>query len=139
VIRAAYRALAGLHHPDRNSAEGAGRLMAELNAAYEPVRSPDGRDRYDRMLAKAAASAAAPTVAPAPQPAGRSHRQSQGEQTAQVVDFGRYAGWSIADLARHDPDYLRWLKRHSSGIRYRQRIDAVLAKSTAPKASQRTR
>jgi len=35
-----------------------------------------------------------------------------------VLDFGRYAGWSLGDLARHDPNYLRWLSRHSSGNRY---------------------
>jgi hypothetical protein len=43
-----------------------------------------------------------------------------------VLDFGRYAGWSIRDLARHDPDYLRWLCRHSSGIRFREAIARVL-------------
>jgi hypothetical protein len=43
-----------------------------------------------------------------------------------TLDFGRYAGWSVAELARHDPDYLRWLSRHSSGIRYRSAIAKVL-------------
>lgn len=43
-----------------------------------------------------------------------------------ILDFGRYAGWSIADLARQDPDYLQWLSRHSSGIRYRTEIAKVL-------------
>ena len=136
VIKAAYRALAGLHHPDTNSTPGAERLMAELNAAYEAVRTPDRRELYDRML-KAAASAGTP----APRQAGRTHRQKQSEQSAaQIVDFGRYAGWSIPDLAQHDPDYLRWLSRHSSGLRFRQQIDAAMRKGeTPPTASQRTR
>ena len=43
-----------------------------------------------------------------------------------VLDFGRYAGWSIGQLARHDPDYLRWLCRHSSGIRFRAEVEARL-------------
>jgi curved DNA-binding protein len=42
------------------------------------------------------------------------------------LDFGRYAGSSIRDLARRDPDYLRWLARHSSGIRYRGEIARIL-------------
>ena len=134
VTRAAYRALAGLHHPDTNSAAGAERLMAELNAAYEAVRTPNRRELYDRML-KAAASVETPTS----RPAGRAHRQKQTDQAAKIVDFGRYAGWTIEDLARHDPDYLRWLKRHSSGIRYRQRIEAVLPEPTVSSDAGRTR
>ena len=38
------------------------------------------------------------------------------------IDFGRYAGWSIRDLVRQDPEYLRWLSRHSSGVRFRSEI-----------------
>jgi hypothetical protein len=45
-----------------------------------------------------------------------------------VLDFGRYQGWTIADLARRDPDYLRWLSRHSSGIRFRSAIADALPK-----------
>ncbi len=44
------------------------------------------------------------------------------------LDFGRYAGWSLRDLARHDPDYLRWLSRHSSGLRYRSEISRLMPK-----------
>jgi hypothetical protein len=43
-----------------------------------------------------------------------------------VLAFGRYAGWSLPDLARRDPDYLLWLSRHSSGIRYRTEIYGIL-------------
>jgi molecular chaperone DnaJ len=42
------------------------------------------------------------------------------------LDFGRYAGRSLGELARVDPDYLRWLARHSSGIRYRSEIARLL-------------
>jgi len=35
-------------------------------------------------------------------------------------------GWSLAALARHDPDYLRWLSRHSSGLRFRDEIQRLL-------------
>ena len=43
-----------------------------------------------------------------------------------VLNFGRYAGWSLRDLARRDPDYVLWLSRHSSGIRYRTEIYGIL-------------
>ncbi len=44
-----------------------------------------------------------------------------------TLDFGHYAGRSIADLADEDPDYVRWLARHPSGVRYRAEIQRVLA------------
>jgi uncharacterized protein (DUF3820 family) len=42
------------------------------------------------------------------------------------LDFGHYAGQTIAELAQVDPDYLRWLARHPSGARYRAEIARVL-------------
>lgn len=51
-----------------------------------------------------------------------------------TLDFGHYAGRSIAELADEDPDYLRWLARHPSGARYRAEIQRVLA-SAVPRAS----
>jgi hypothetical protein len=42
------------------------------------------------------------------------------------LDFGHYAGRTIEELADVDPDYLRWLERHPSGVRYRAEIQRVL-------------
>lgn len=42
------------------------------------------------------------------------------------LDFGHYAGSTIAELASIDPDYLRWLERHPSGARFRSEIHRVL-------------
>jgi broad specificity phosphatase PhoE len=42
------------------------------------------------------------------------------------LDFGHHAGRSIEELADLDPDYLRWLQRHPSGVRYRAEINRVL-------------
>jgi hypothetical protein len=42
------------------------------------------------------------------------------------LDFGHYAGRTLEELARVDPDYLRWLERHPSGVRYRKEIHRVL-------------
>lgn len=42
------------------------------------------------------------------------------------LDFGHYAGRTIEELATVDPDYLHWLARHPSGVRYRAEIHRVL-------------
>ena len=50
------------------------------------------------------------------------------------MSFGRYAGWTLRDLARQDPEYLRWLSRHSSGIAYRTEIYQILGRMGATAA-----
>jgi len=121
VIRAAFRALAAQYHPDSDASAGSDRRMAELNDAYAQLRTADRRAVYDRL------GAVAPTtqteqVKPQHKPAGAP--RAGGKRG--VLDFGRYAGWSVTKLATHDPDYLRWLSRHSSGIRYRREIAELL-------------
>ena len=48
---------------------------------------------------------------------------------ASRLDFGHHAGRTIAELADIDPDYLRWLARHPSGVRYRAEIARVMAEA----------
>jgi curved DNA-binding protein CbpA len=43
-----------------------------------------------------------------------------------VLTFGRYAGWSLVELARRDPDYLEWLDRSPAGRSHRDEIDVLL-------------
>lgn len=123
VLQAAYRVLAALYHPDRDPSPAATHKMAELNIAYAKVRTRDLRELYDRERNRRPASAT-PTVTqyrPADRP-------TQAPPSApDLISFGRYSGWSIKQLAQHDPDYLRWLSRHSSGIRYRGQIEAAMA------------
>jgi curved DNA-binding protein CbpA len=121
VIEAAYRALARRFHPDGDAPDA--ERMAELSTAIAILRNPARRAQLDAQRALSRTTAVpitatrlAPGTAWAP---GRADANT-------VLDFGRYAGWSIADLARQDPDYLRWLVRHSSGIRYRNAIAAAL-------------
>ena len=64
------------------------------------------------------------------QPVGPGTRTSFDSST---LDFGHHAGRTIAELAVSDPDYLRWLARHPSGVRYRSEITRVLA-SAVPHA-----
>jgi hypothetical protein len=43
-------------------------------------------------------------------------------------------------LAKHDADYLRWLSRHSSGLRYKAEIEyALKTVSSEPTFSERLR
>ena len=122
VIRAAYRALAALYHPDSDESTGSDRRMAELNDAYALLRTADRRAVYDRLRQPAPTTNGGARAEPLQRPAGA---RREGTRKG-VLDFGRYVGWTIADVARHDPDYLRWLSRHSSGIRYRREITELL-------------
>jgi curved DNA-binding protein CbpA len=43
-----------------------------------------------------------------------------------VLDFGRYEGWSVADVSRQDPDYLLWLERTPVGRSMRSDIQRAM-------------
>ncbi len=124
VIHAAFRALALKYHPDRDASPEAQRRMLALNAAYALLRDEAGRaawDRAQRLSATVSPRSAHPGAPPPPRSAAAGTR----------ITFGRYAGWTLRDLARQDPDYLRWLSRHSSGIAYRTEIYQILGRRTA--------
>jgi curved DNA-binding protein CbpA len=136
VIQAAYRALASLYHPDSDPSPGAARRMAEVNGAYAKVRTADRRELYDRsrMLAARATQSAAPAA-----PSTTIVHRDPATPKRSVLDFGRYEGWSIGELAQRDPDYLRWLARHSSGLRFRREIEALLGAATGATPMQAKR
>ena len=69
IIQAAYRVLAGLYHPDRDSSAASNRKMAEINDAYDKVRTPDRREVYDKSRAHRPAVSPA-MVTPYPDPRG---------------------------------------------------------------------
>jgi curved DNA-binding protein CbpA len=52
-----------------------------------------------------------------------------GRPSGSVLNFGRYSGWSLAEIARHDLEYLEWLDRMPIGRTYREEIDAILRAS----------
>jgi curved DNA-binding protein CbpA len=129
VVEAAYRALARLHHPDLADGDGADAEMTDLNWAYATLRDAQRRAAYDE--------ARTPPIAVAPEPevtlSERMHAVQEEHQAVNpdgrvVLDFGRYAGMSLIEIARIDPEYLEWLKRHSSGSRYRRQIDELTAR-----------
>jgi curved DNA-binding protein CbpA len=124
VLHGAYRALALKYHPDRDTTQRAARRMAELNQAYALVRDPAKRSRHDAARRRAAV----PTIPTAASGTGGPLPPPRSAAAGSRLTFGRYAGWTLRDLARQDPDYLRWLSRHTSGIRYRTEIYAILGK-----------
>jgi hypothetical protein len=43
-----------------------------------------------------------------------------------ILGFGRYAGWSLNQLATQDRSYLEWLLRSSGGRQYHAEIETLL-------------
>lgn len=65
-----------------------------------------------------------------PRPAGRRTEAGAapppGNPSGSVLSFGRYAGWSLGEIARVDVGFLEWLERMPIGRPYRDEIDALL-------------
>lgn len=49
-----------------------------------------------------------------------------GNPSGSVLNFGRYAGWSLGEIARTEVEYLEWLDRMPIGRTYQQEIDEIL-------------
>jgi hypothetical protein len=49
-----------------------------------------------------------------------------GNPSGSVLTFGRYAGWSLGEVARVDVEYLEWLDRAPIGRAYRDELDPLL-------------
>ena len=131
-IHRAFRALARELHPDRG---GDPALMQAINDAWAILSRPTHRRAYDEARAAAierarlrkakrvqAAQAAREgrTVAPAGTDASGTAAPSPPrppvrERRPDALDYGRYEGWTIRELAQEDPDYLLWLARTPAG------------------------
>jgi curved DNA-binding protein CbpA len=129
VLNAAFRALAHKYHPDHDPSDLAARRMTELNAAWAMIRDPHLRASWDRNQRRVtydfAGAQQTASVPPPPRSAKAGAR----------LEFGRYAGWALRDLARQDPNYLRWLSRHASGLRYRTEIYQILGRMGSSSAA----
>ena len=147
VIRAAYRILARKYHPDHG---GDARRMMALNDAWDVLGDPDRRAAYAATRANPAGSRTATASRPEAGAQGAatatpgSYAGSgtsdathagppPGRPSGTVLDFGRYAGWSLGEIARHDLDYLEWLQRATFGRRHREEIEALLAQRRGPR------
>jgi curved DNA-binding protein CbpA len=59
-----------------------------------------------------------------------------GAPSGSVLPFGRYAGWSLGEIARRDVDYIEWLDRMPIGRPYRDEIDALLRQAGRRRTAQ---
>ncbi len=136
VIRAAYRALARKYHPDFG---GDPARMVALGEAFATIGDADRRAAYDMEAARSHTRRATDrkTTVAAP-PNGVADRRGQDRATGgSIIDFGRYAGWSVEALVNHDPEYLEWLARTPTGRRYSTEIERLLSQRAAQTAALR--
>jgi hypothetical protein len=96
--------------------------MARLNIAYELLSDPVRRRQHDAVRPKPvrAPRETKPhwTGAAGPPP---------GKPVGPILDFGIFAGWSLGEIARHDPGYLVWLADRREGRPYLAAIERLLA------------
>ncbi len=117
TIRRAYRDLARRHHPDFG---GDNREMVSINDAWHVLGDPARRASYNRQLR-----------APTPR-----HATPDGHT---VMDFGRYEGWSLGDIAKVDDNYLLWLSRMPIGRSLHREIAELVAEQSAAAEARRPR
>lgn len=91
VVRAAYRQLAQLYHPDKNPSPEATALMAQVNAAYEVLNDPEKRAAYDRERATQDRPATPPPASEPP--VGRRSRPWAGQSPGTGPGYGTGAGF----------------------------------------------
>lgn len=119
AIHVAYRDRARRIHPD---VIGDDTAMKRLNEAWDVLRHTDRRAAYDRARAAAFRDEAV-VMSMGPSHAGPPPGGGFGPR----LGFGRYEGWTLGEVAREDPGFLRWLRSVPIGRGYRREIDAVFA------------
>ena len=150
VIAAAYRVLAKGVRAKHDLEEADQIRLAELDLAYAILSNPAQRRAFDARRTPDTVAVgpgyvygngnghaydAAARLAAGPlseRLAAGLHGESLGALT---INFGRYAGWTLNEIAGSDPEYLQWLSRHSSGIRYRRAILRRLREREAAKST----
>lgn len=138
IISTVYRRLAQRFHPDRDPSPEAQVRMRELNQAYSVLKDPETRARYDSELSVRRDRRSndryvkRPTdvpLAPAGASAFGEAGPPRGMATGSVLDFGRYKGWSLGQIAAYDPDFLEWFERSPAGRQFRTEIAQMKARS----------
>lgn len=133
VIRAAYRALALKYHPDVSS--GSHERMAAVNHAWGILRNAAARAAYDHARAEAKRKPEVPKPDVSYEMRAPMSATPPGQPSGSVLDFGRYAGWSLGQIATGDPEYLEWLARTPIGRSFHAEIRDLLATRAAAAAA----
>jgi len=144
LLSVVYRHLAKRYHPDRDASPAAAARMAELNEAYAVLSDPHDRERYDVSVGL---RQRAPVVAPlsgdgrptragavnAVAPSGAYGEAGAPPRTppaqGRPLTFGRYRGWTLNQVSRHDHDYIEWLSRTTMGRNYKTELDMLLRRA----------
>jgi curved DNA-binding protein CbpA len=58
-----------------------------------------------------------------------------GNPSGSLLNFGRYTGWSLGEIARADLEYIEWLDRTPIGRPYREEIDVILRRAGRRKSA----
>src|SRR3954447_6794407 len=144
-MRRAASAAAG-SEPSRPGSRSAGGVRADANAGGSGSRAaasaPPGDPTAERGPAGRPASPPPPDFVSRDWTSGRSShgggfdesmRAAQGHAgpppgrpSGRVLNFGRYAGWSLGEIARQDLEYIERLDRMPIGRPYRDDIDGIL-------------
>ena len=128
-INAAYEALerrrleTGTHQPPLTPV-GPGRPEAESGTLHQG-QGPERGSLLWRMQAHDSGQTSSPRSGPEPGSL-LSRMQTTAQADSPTLDFGPYEGHSIAEIAKHDPRYLRSISRQSRGLRYRRAIESAL-------------
>jgi curved DNA-binding protein CbpA len=60
-----------------------------------------------------------------------------GRPSGSLINFGRYSGWSLGEIAGRDLEYLEWLDRMTIGRPYRDEIDVILRQAGRRRSAAR--
>ena len=127
IVATVYRKLAQRYHPDIDRSAEAAHRMAEINEAYSILRDTEKRARYDAWLASRRDRRTSDRFIRqrGEVPYGEAGTPV-GPPIGTVVEFGRYSGWTLGQIKRHDPEFLEWLMRVPAGRQLREEIAAML-------------
>ncbi|MEA2622573.1 MAG: hypothetical protein QOH61_1483 [Chloroflexota bacterium] len=138
VIATVYRRLAQRFHPDRDPSDEAERRMRDLNGAYAVLKDPEQRARYDAELAhrrdRRTNDRFVRRSEESDMPAGATTAYGEagvprGRPSGSTLDFGRYRGWSLGQIAAYDPDFIEWFERSPAGRQFKAEIAQMKARS----------
>ena len=127
IISVVHRKLAKRYHPDMDPSPEAARKMAEINEAYNVLSHSQRRAAYDAEVAQRRDRRSSDKMV---------RRQGEvpyggagspfGQPSGSVINIGRYSGWTLGQIKRHDPAFLEWLLSVPAGRQYREEIQALL-------------
>jgi curved DNA-binding protein CbpA len=131
ILATVHRRLAQRYHPDRDSSPEAMERIREINHAYDVLRNRESRATYDAELARRRDRRSSDRYVRQPggswvgategSPYGEAG-PPRGPASGSVLDFGRYKGWTLGQIAAYDPDFLDWFERSPAGRQFRNEI-----------------